>query len=401
MSTVWKAYDERIGRPVAVKFFEPTRVATSERRAQMFRRFQQEVVVHARFPGGTVPAVYDTADYQGTYYLVMELVEGMRLDQLLWQNGGQDCQVAASIIVPICGVLAVAHREGIVHRDLKPSNVMISNTGEIKLLDFGIARVEGAAEDTRLTTTGTNPGSTFYMSPEQIRGEAVTGSSDLYSLGCLLYEILTGRRVFEGSNAYEVNNSHLYERPVLVNHWAPDLPEDVVNLVSRLLAKESADRPASADEVNHVLRRYLPERGAPSPADLTGHDPTLPFRLPFAPTDCSQSAVGSEPAASVAPVFRPRAELKDLHHHARALIGSDPAQAVVAVEENLREFTGYYGANDSGVLDLRFDLADALLAFGARAGARAAYLEIEADTAGVPGLELYNSRAEEGILASE
>jgi serine/threonine protein kinase len=402
MSTIWRAYDERLGRAVAVKFLDPTRAATSEQRTEMVKRFQQEVAIHARFPGNAVPVIYDAGQQGGTFYLVMELIQGTSLEEFLCENDyPQDPEVAASIVVPICGVLAAAHQEGIVHRDLKPSNVMISHRGETKLLDFGIARVEGAEEDTRLTSMGNNPGSPEYMSPEQIRGEEVTGRSDLYSLGCLLYRILAGRRVFDERNEFVLKNMHLSAPPVPLDHWVPGLPEELVNLVTRLLAKNPAERPASADEVNNVLRRHLPERGAASPLGSDVNDPSLPFRFPYAPEERPLTGPRVELPSVARPAYRPRSEIKDLHHRARALVTDEPALAVTVVEENLPKLLDLYGALDSGVLDLRFDLADALLAFGARAGARASYLEIEADTVGVPGLELYHSRAEEGIAASE
>ncbi len=183
----------------------------------MLKRFQQEAGVAARFTNTGVASVYDFGEEHGHFYLVMELVQGSTLDELMDECGPLELSVAASIIVPICAVLAAAHRAGIVHRDLKPSNVMVSEQGHTKVLDFGIARVEGTAVDTRLTRTGRNPGSPGYMAPEQYEGKQVTGRSDLYALGCLLYEMLAGRPVFPQDDEFALLHMHTTVPPT---RWA-------------------------------------------------------------------------------------------------------------------------------------------------------------------------------------
>lgn len=397
MATVWQAYDVVLGRSVAVKFSDPAAARTREGRAEMLKRFQQEVAVTARFAHVGVPCVFDAGEEDGHFHLVMELIDGMSLRDFLADHGDLELTVTASIIVPICSVLAAAHRIGIVHRDLKPSNVMISAAGNTKVLDFGIARVEGAVEDTRLTRTGVNPGSPLYMSPEQARGEEVTSRSDLYSLGCLLYEMLAGRPVFEEASEYELRQRHITSAPVPLRSLRAELPDDVLDLVHRLLAKDPMSRPATADEVNRVLRSYLPSRGDGPPDDYVSPDPTLPFREPFAPEEVLLTSSRVEHALPASQLYRPRADAKDLHHEARRLLGTEPAKAVDLLTERLPELQRQYGLRAREVLDLRFDLAEALLAKGDTTEARGVLNEIQWDTDGVDGLEVYRDKAEEGL----
>ncbi|MEW2163474.1 serine/threonine-protein kinase [Streptomyces sp. NPDC007084] len=397
MGMVWRAYDLRLSRVVAVKFANPAAALTTQGRDEMLKRFQQEAGVMARFTNVGVPAVHDFGDDQGHLYLVMELIQGATLEELMDECGMFELAVVASVIVPICDVLAAAHRAGIVHRDLKPSNVMISELGYTKVLDFGIARVTGAPDDTRLTRTGRSPGSPAYMSPEQYRGEEVTGRSDLYTLGCVLYEMLAGRAVFPRDDEFVLRHMHTTVTPDALSVLRDGIPEEVLDLVNRLLAKDPADRPATADEVNRVLRPYLPVRGDGPPVDYISPDPTRPFREPFAPEDVPLIGPRVELPASASQTYRPRADAKDLHHEVRRLLTNDPAKAVDLLAERLPDLGEQYGLRAREVLDLRFDLAEALLAQADREAARGVYTEIQRDTVGVDGLEVYRSRAEEGL----
>ncbi|MEU3533382.1 serine/threonine-protein kinase [Streptomyces murinus] len=395
MGTVWQAYDQLLSRRVAVKFLTPDPVATPEHRSETVRRFQQEAGVTARFTHIGVPAVHDCGEEGGNFYLVMEFVSGMCLDDLIEECGVLELPVAVSVIVPLCNVLAEAHREGIVHRDVKPSNVMVSEEGYTKLLDFGIARVPGAMGDTRLTRTGGTPGSPLYMSPEQFQGGEITARSDLYNLGCLLYEMLTGHRVLQ-------DEQDLWERRRLgrgthasLGALTVGLPDEVLDLVDRLLAVDPARRPATADEVNRVLRAYLPSAGDPPPAGLLPCDPTRPFRALFAPEE-PRILFAVEPS-SAPQTFRPRADVKDLHHEVRNLLGEDPGKAVDLLTEGLPVFGKQYGLRSPEVLDLRVDLAEALVACHDDDKARVVCVEIREDTLGVEVLAVHHARAE-GIL---
>ncbi|WP_190120975.1 serine/threonine-protein kinase [Streptomyces inusitatus] len=400
MGMIWQAYDLAFGRVVAVKFANPAAASTIGERNEMLKRFEQEAGVTARFTNSGVPAVYDLGEEHGQFYLVMELIQGHTLKTLLDEmDEGEtlELSVTASIALPICDVLAAAHRVGIVHRDLKPSNVMVSERGHTKVLDFGIARVSGAAEDTRLTSLGRNPGTPGYMSPEQYRGEEVTGRSDLYSLGCLLYEMLAGRPVFPQKDEFALRHLHTTVPPDSLGALREGLPDEVLDLVHRLLAKDPAERPATADEVNRILRRYLPVSGDGPPLDYISPDPTRPFRVPFAPEDTPLTGPRVELPAAASPTYRPRADAKDLHHEVRRLLTTEPAKAVDLLTEHLPTLGEQYGLRAREVLDLRFDLAEALLAQADRESASQAYTEIQRDTVGVPGLEVDRMRAEEGL----
>ncbi|MGW2598902.1 serine/threonine-protein kinase [Streptomyces klenkii] len=393
MGMVWQAYDRMLGRRVAVKFLTPGVVATPEQRGEMLKRFHQEIGVTARFTHVTVPAVHDAGEEGGHFYLVMEFIPGMSLEDLIAECGVLELPIAACVIVPLCHVLAEAHREGIVHRDLKPSNVMISEQGYTKLLDFGIAHVSGAPHDTRLTRTGGTPGSPLYMSPEQFQGGEITGRSDLYNLGCLLYEMLTGRRVLR-------NQRDLWDREMRGRSMhAPlggltvGLPDEVLELADRLLAVDPVDRPASADEVNRVLRPYLPAPGAPSPAYLLPCDPSRPFRALFGPEEPRFRYI-AEPA-SAPRTFRPRGDAKDLHHEVRGLLAADPDKAADLLAERLPDFEKQYGLRSPEVLELRFDLTEALFALGDDEKARAVCVEIRQDTIDMEVLAIHRTRAEE------
>ncbi|MFE2599606.1 serine/threonine-protein kinase [Streptomyces sp. NPDC059396] len=397
MGTVWQAYDVALGRAVAVKFANPAVASTPEQRGEMVKRFQQEAGVTARFTNIGVPAVYDAGEEHGHFYLVMELIRGASLEELMAECGMFELPVAASIIVPICHVLAAAHDVGIVHRDLKPSNVMISEQGYTKVLDFGIARVTGAVDDTRLTGTGGNPGSPAYMSPEQATGEEVTGRSDLYTVGCLLYEMLAGRRVFPDRGEFALRQMHATVPPDPLGMLREGLPDEVLDLVSRLLAKNLADRPANADEVNRALRPYLPVSGDGPPLDYISPDPTRPFRELFAPEVMPLTGSWAYLPAAASSTYRPRADAKDLHHQVRRMLMTEPAKAVDLLSERLPDLGEQYGLRAREVLDLRFDLAEALLATGDREESRAVYTEVQRDTVGVVGLEMYRTQAEEGL----
>ncbi|MEV7289706.1 serine/threonine-protein kinase [Streptomyces sp. NPDC093252] len=397
MGMVWQAYDQRLGRPVAVKFMVPDGMMTPQRRREMLRRFQQEAAVTARFTHVGVPAVHDLGEEDGYFYLVLELVTGMSLDDLREESGVLELPIAASVIVPLCDVLSEAHREGIVHRDVKPENVMVSERGDTKLLDFGIARVPGELGDSRLTRTGSAVGTPLYMSPEQFNREEATGRSDLYNLGMLLYEMLTGQRVIDQEQDLWERQSSGRSTHAPLDALTVGLPSAVLELADRLLAVDPAARPATADEVNSVLRPYLPAPGDPPPVEFMTCDPTRPFRALFAPEEHRAHAVarpGSTPRT-----FRLRTDARDLHRDARRLLTEEPAKVIDLLTERLPAFERQYGLRATEVLDLRIDLATALFARG-DGRARAVCEEILRDTDGIEVLTLYHQQAQ-ALLSSE
>ncbi|WNI21718.1 protein kinase domain-containing protein [Streptomyces sp. ITFR-16] len=265
MGQVWRAVDARLDRDVAVKVITQSPLATSESAA----RFRQEARATARLTHPRIVTIHDHGEAalggDSVLFLVMELVPGRSMASFAaGERRGVESVVAWGL--QICAGLAAAHRAGVVHRDIKPANVMVFGDGELdlKICDFGIARLIEET-GTGLTGTGAAIGTPAYMSPEQVRGDrTLDGRSDLYSLGCLLYELLCGSPPFEGSG-WSVLAQHLNGTPEPVRSLRPGIPEALDRLVLRLLEKDPDDRPATADEVAQSLRGVLDGLGSVSP----------------------------------------------------------------------------------------------------------------------------------------
>jgi tetratricopeptide (TPR) repeat protein len=249
MGEVWRAYDRFLDRRLAVKF---TRVSDES----LVGRFEQEARSTAWFEHPGVPTVYDFGSHDGCFYLVMQYVEGTTVDHVLDAEEKLSISWASLIAAQVCAVLNVAHQRPLVHRDLKPSNLMLCPDGSLKVLDFGAAVGLGPG-DVRRTTTGLGaPYTPGYTAMEQVYGSP-SPQSDLYSLGCVLYEMLTGRQVFIGTTPYEVLRRHEDEAPTPPRVLNPDVPPGLDALVLQLLAKQPGDRPANADEVYHRLLQFV------------------------------------------------------------------------------------------------------------------------------------------------
>ncbi|GAA2359311.1 protein kinase domain-containing protein [Dactylosporangium salmoneum] len=248
MATVWRAVDDRLGRPIAVKVLSSPAGAADP---AAVRRFEQEAHAAARLSHPNIVAVHDVGREQDMAYLVMELVDGASLaDQLA--HGPLPTGQAAAIAVQVCEALAAAHRAGVIHRDIKPANILLARSGEVKVCDFGIARLTHQ-QQTGLTATHTVIGTSAFMAPEQATGGPVDARTDLYALGCVLYAMLTGQPPFDGENPMAVLHQHLHEPPVPPRTLRRDVPAGLDRLVTDLLAKHPADRPATADEVRDRL----------------------------------------------------------------------------------------------------------------------------------------------------
>ncbi|WP_369218077.1 serine/threonine-protein kinase, partial [Streptomyces flavofungini] len=208
MGEVWRARDESLGRQVAVKCLKPMGPQHDQAFTRVLReRFRREARVAAALQHRGVTVVHDFGEYEGVLYLVMELLEGRNLSQILEDNKQHPLPVddVVEIAAQVSAALAYTHEQGIVHRDLKPANIMLLTDGTVKICDFGIARLGADIGFTsRLTGTGIAMGTPHYMSPEQISGDAVDQRSDLYSFGCVLYEIATGAPPFDLEDAWAV-----------------------------------------------------------------------------------------------------------------------------------------------------------------------------------------------------
>ncbi|MGW7431946.1 protein kinase domain-containing protein [Streptomyces sp. NPDC054861] len=302
MGQVWTAYDTRLDRRVAVKLLRPDHMAAATAAGEMRRRFVRECRVTAQVDHPGLVTVHDAGSDGDELYLVMQYVEGADLADHLAEHDPYPWPWAVSVAAQLCAVLAAVHAVPIVHRDLKPRNVMVRPDGSVTVLDLGVASVLDT-DTTRLTHTGSPIGSPAYMAPEQAMGGAVGPYTDLYALGVLLHELLSGNVPFAGSTALGVLHRHLYEPPLPVRRLRPEVPEALEALVLRLLAKDHRHRPSDAHEVYEALLPLLPARGVPS-GPL---DPTRPFLRPHAPWP-DRAAVPPPPpvAPPVAPpVSRP------------------------------------------------------------------------------------------------
>ncbi|MEU5238612.1 protein kinase [Streptomyces lydicus] len=306
MGQVWIGYDRRLDRRVGVKLLRPDRVAGTPDGEEMRRRFVRECRVTAQVDHPGLVTVHDAGSDDEDLYLVMQYVEGADLSDHLAEHDPYPWPWAVSVAAQLCAVLASVHAVPIVHRDLKPRNVMIRPDGSLVVLDLGIASALDT-DTTRLTHTGSPIGSPAYMAPEQAMGGAVGPHTDLYALGVLLHELLSGEVPFAGSTALGVLHRHLHEEPVPVRHLRPDVPEALEALVLHLLRKDPETRPADAQEVYQALAPLLPTAATgpqAAAAPLAPMDPTRPFRQPHAPWP-ARSTAAPAPAPTPTAVSTP------------------------------------------------------------------------------------------------
>ncbi|POX38252.1 serine/threonine protein kinase [Streptomyces sp. Ru73] len=315
MGQVWIAYDRRLDRRVGVKLLRPDRLAGAPDAEELRHRFARECRVTAQVDHPGLVTVHDAGSDGDDLYLVMQYVEGADLADHLAEHDPYPWPWAVCVAAQLCAVLASVHAVPIVHRDLKPRNVMVKADGTVTVLDLGIASALDT-DTTRLTHTGSPIGSPAYMAPEQAMGGTVGPYTDLYALGVLLHELLSGSVPFAGSTALGVLHRHLYEQPVPVRQLRPDVPAELEALVLRLLAKDPEHRPADAQEVYQALAPLLPRAGAGRedgtgaeaagglPLPVAPMDPTRPFLLPHAPWPgrAAQPAGAARPAVTAVPV---------------------------------------------------------------------------------------------------
>jgi eukaryotic-like serine/threonine-protein kinase len=283
MSNVYRATDRILERTVAVKILAE-HLSDDER---FVARFRREALAVAKLIHPNIVQVYDTGVDEGRHYIVMEYVEGRSGAQILQRQGPVGAEVAAEIGIQACAGLDYAHRRGIIHRDVKPGNLMIVGGPvgggaemTVKLTDFGIAR---AIEQTRITQVGSVVGTAAYLAPEQVRGEEATPATDVYALGVVLYQFLTGRLPYEGSSLAELAVRQQNETPLPPSTYNDEVPEPLGGAVLRALEGDPNRRYASAEELSAGLRR-----------GLEGEDVTLPAEEGATPT----RVLGSDTAAT-------------------------------------------------------------------------------------------------------
>ena len=283
MADVYLAEDQELGRRVAIKILN-SRHGNDD---QFIERFRREAKNAAALNHPNIVSIYDRGEAEDTYYIAMEYLDGRTLKELIVSRGAAPVNVAIEYARQILSALRFAHRHGIVHRDIKPHNVLVDGEGRVKVTDFGIAR----AGTSQMTEAGSIVGTAQYLSPEQARGGEVDPRSDLYSLGIVLYELLTGKTPFDGETPVEIAMKHLSNTPKPPSKLRPDVPPELDMVVLRALAKNPDDRYQNADEMEADLERVA--RGRPVAATTVDSATQVLRAAPAA------AAVGAATAATM------------------------------------------------------------------------------------------------------
>jgi serine/threonine-protein kinase len=302
MSTVYRGLDVRLDRPVALKVMDARYAGDS----QFLTRFQREARAVARLKDPGLVAVYDQGLDGSHPFLVMELVEGGTLRELLRERGPMPPHAAAAVLRPVLGGLATAHHAGLVHRDVKPENVLISDDGEVKLVDFGLVR---AVAEAGITSTSVILGTAAYLSPEQVSSGAADARSDVYAVGILAYELITGTTPFTGDNPLTVAYQRMDHDVPLPSTVISGVPRQFDEFITRATARNADDRFADAEEMAEdldaiVQELTLPKFRVPAPKNSAQHAAATAFHS--RPTDDYRA---TPPVPMPAPVKNPTRQL--------------------------------------------------------------------------------------------
>lgn len=374
MGDVWGARDLRLDRRVAIKII---RFPDGAHDRELVRRFHRESRITARLEHPGVPAVHDTGiAADGRPYLVMQYVDGITVADLVAEHGPLPIGWAAAVAAQTCAVLAAAHAVSLVHRDLKPANLVLGPDGAVRVLDFGLAVALGAG-DSQITRSGQTIGTPAYMAPELVVGEPTGPATDLYSLGCTLHEMLTGRSPFRASTAHTVMNQQVEQRPVGVRRDRPEVPIALEALVLALLAKNPDDRASPAEHVYDRLLPFVHERAGlpgvmraePNPLQLYAAVVGLVRPPPVA------EVRPPEPGSPPLELGRVRAEAAELVRRSRYSEAADVLGAA------LDPAVTTLGPSHADVVSLRIALANVQFDRGDYHGARTLYRELAADAA--------------------
>lgn len=265
MATVYRARDTRLDRPVALKIMYP-HLAES---ADFVARFRREARAAAKLTHPGVVAVYDQGSAQGSSYLVMELIKGPNLRTYLRSQGCLTVGEALKITKEILQALAAAHRSGLIHRDVKPENVLLPETGQVKVADFGLAR---AASEVTAATTGSILGTVAYLSPETVSGTAADSRVDVYATGIMLFELLAGVPPFSGDSPIQIAYAHVHEDVPHIKETEPWVPQPVDDLIAKLTTRDPAKRPLNGDAALELVNQTIAELD-PNEMELRGDTP--------------------------------------------------------------------------------------------------------------------------------
>ncbi len=275
MGLVYMALDLELERRVALKFLK----ADLADNAVLIQRFRDELKALAAFNHPNITILYTSITWQGHPVMVMELVEGETLQKMVNRRGPIPAEVCVPLIDQALAGVGAAHRKKIIHRDLKPSNLMLNLDGVVKVMDFGIAKIQSAPG---LTRTNMVVGTSFYMAPEQIRGAPADARSDIYAMGVTLYELLAGQVPFQGNSQYEIEHAHMQEPPQPPTVHYPHIPATVVDAVMRALAKDPAARFQTAEEFAAALGDGRARQTFAEPRPIPTPPPTVPPPVPTA-----------------------------------------------------------------------------------------------------------------------
>jgi len=251
MADVYLARQVSLDRNVALKILKPE-LAKDE---SYIQRFRQEAQAAARLRQANIVQIHEVGEREGYHYISQEYVQGRNLNQYLSRHGAVEPVMAINVLRQCALALQESSNHGVIHRDIKPENIMLSINGEVKITDFGLARVNNDASKQALTQVGVTMGTPLYMSPEQVEGADVDQRSDIYSLGVTAYHMLAGHPPFEGDNALSIAVQHVKDDPVELSHLRPDLPDELCQSVRTMMSKERDQRPADAKQLLKELRK--------------------------------------------------------------------------------------------------------------------------------------------------
>jgi serine/threonine protein kinase len=301
MAVIYKAIDQALGRTVAIKILRPSLTPDPT----FITRFQNEARSIANLTHPNIVTVFDVGDDNQTHYIVMEYVDGRDLKKLIREYGALPIDRAVDLAIGICAGLGFAHRAGLVHADVKPQNILLNKDNQVKITDFGIALALSDSQPKERQSVVW--GSPHYFAPEQAQGERPTAASDVYSIGVVMFEMLTGRLPFTGANQQELAMAHIRSPIPKVTDINPAVPESLSQIISKVMSKEPSNRYRMADQLGHILISYRERmrQQTASDSDRVVVPPTSP------PQRVSQSTPPPEqhqpgPVPAVRPEQRPK-----------------------------------------------------------------------------------------------